>query len=158
MHKLFFWKWEHYADEIKQADFGLRQGWEWRKGVQQGESIWAFTRFKARIYSLVLDLVKLEDRDLIGEDAKWHGPYAVIGDKHASRYFDPDNQPGFEELVRSLSIEPKAGILGHSFQGRNSVKDLSKQDHERLKTYAADLPLLSVVTCSRSRSTTYQTG
>jgi 5-methylcytosine-specific restriction protein A len=70
-----------------------------------------------------------------------YGPYRVWGDLQRSRYFRIDDQPDISLLVRSLSVDAKADVLGRSFQGRAAVRVLTNADHLRLLAYAKSLPL-----------------
>jgi len=44
-------------------------------------------------------------------------------------------------LIRSLSVNAKADVLGRSFQGRAAIRALSEADNLRLLEYAKNLPL-----------------
>ncbi len=72
-----------------------------------------------------------------------YGPYRVWGDLERSRYFNVDDQPSVEQVVRQLSVTTGTRYLGQSFQGYNAVKRLTLQDHQILSEVARDLPLES---------------
>lgn len=70
-----------------------------------------------------------------------YGQYRVWGDVNHSRYFKVENQPSVEQIIRYLSCNTNARILGQSFQGLAAVKLLTLEDHHILLEAARELPL-----------------
>ena len=111
--------------------------------VNPGDSIWAFTRNKIKQYVFAAELIV---RACTKNSSNYrYGLYRVWADVHQSRYFDIENSPNAEPLIRSLSVQANADILGRSFQGHAAVRLLTKQDHQLLVAYTNNLPTLDKV-------------
>ena len=121
------------------AGYHLNQANPLLHRVEIGDSLWAFTRNQSGRYVLAAELVvkaKTENPPNFR-----YGRYRIWGDIHFSRYFQVDNQPSIEQIVRNLSCKADARILGQSFQGKAAVKLITQQDHLILQAAARDLPL-----------------
>lgn len=140
MTLLYYWRPDNY---IRDLDFGagyhLNQTNPLLHDVPIGESVWAFTRNRLGRYVLAAELVV---------KAKTHNPpnfrygrFRIWGDIHLSRYFEVQNQPSVELVLRNLSCLIRAHYLGQSFQGRAAVRQLVVHDHEILTAVAQNLTL-----------------
>lgn len=142
MPALFFWRGDNYFTDINAGKaYHLNQNNELMRDLKPREHVWAFTRRKDKTYVLALDLVvagkKVNQR---GDPGYEYGKYHVEGGKQSTHYFDVDKVPDTEPLIRSLSVSPKARILGQSFQGRNGVRLLTLADEQKLISFSAGLP------------------
>jgi len=107
--------------------------------ISIGDSLWAFTRNKQQRYVLAAELVI---RAKTKNPPKFrYGPYRVWGDLKKSRYFEIEQQPSVEQIIRHLSVKANATILGMSFQGGAAVRPLTPEDHQILAAAARTLPL-----------------
>lgn len=70
-----------------------------------------------------------------------YGKYRIWGDVNHSRYFQVENQPSIENVIRSLSCKVNARILGQSFQGLSAIKSISQRDADVLRMLARELSL-----------------
>lgn len=121
------------------AGYHLNQANPLLHQIEIGDSLWAFTRRRDGIYVLAAELVT--KAKTINPPNFRYGKYRIWGDIAYSRYFRIENQPGIENVIRSLSCQVNAAILGHSFQGRSAVKLISRTDSELLRILARELPL-----------------
>lgn len=140
MPLLYYWRGDNYFRDLDMgAGYHLNQNSLLLDEIDIGDSLWAFTRAHDGRYNLAAELViKAKTRN--PSNFKY-GKYRVWGDLHESRYFKVDGQPGIEKVIRSLSCQPKAAVLGQSFQGLSAVKRITIQDHLILKELAKYLPL-----------------
>lgn len=142
MDLLYFWRADNY-DQDRRFGFGyhLNQNSRALAELQPGDHVWAFTRRRRDgLYVLAADLVTTAVTQ--NRPGFVYGRYRVWGDLARSRYFDPDLGPGFEPLVRTLSVAAAAPRLGQSFQGHAAVRRLSRPDAARLAEMARYLPVL----------------
>ena len=110
--------------------------------VQIGDSIWAFTRNGGKVYVLAAEIVVAAKEDAVDEP---YGRFLIVGDRSHSRYFDVERGADVELLLRSIpSINPKAEVLGSSFQGLAAVRELSAADASRLREFAEGLRTIAV--------------
>jgi hypothetical protein len=140
MPSLYYWRGDNYGRDLDMGvGYHLNQANPLLQQINVGDSVWAFTRRKDGFYVLAAELVvKAKTQN----PPKYrYGRYRVWGDLQFSRYFQVDQQPSIENVIRSLSVKINARILGQSFQGLAAVKRISKEDHEILKNLAKDLPI-----------------
>ena len=140
MSLLYYWRPDNYYRDLDMgAGFHLNQSNPLLHKIQLGDSLWAFTRNKDGGYVLAVELVikaKTENPPNFR-----YGRYRVWGDINLSRYFQVDNQPSIEQVIRSLSPKTNARFLCQSFQGNLAVRQLTLEDHLLLRVVARDLPL-----------------
>jgi len=144
MALIYHWQSENY---YRDAEFGfgyhLNQGNSLMQSLQAGDSLWAFTRNKLKLYVFAAELVV---RACTKNPPNYrYGGYRIWADIQKSRYFDVDNSPNAEPIIRSLSIQASADILGRSFQGHAAVRPLVELDHQILTEYTKTLPILNEV-------------
>jgi len=140
VHLLYFWRGDNYRRDLDHGvGFHLNQANPLLHQIGIGESLWAFTRKIDRRYALAAELVV--SAKTMNPRGFRYGPYRVWGDLQQSRYFNVNDQPDISTLIRSLSLEAKADVLGRSFQGKAAVRALNETDHMRLLAYAEILPL-----------------
>jgi 5-methylcytosine-specific restriction enzyme A len=140
MPLLYYWRGDNYRRDLDMgAGYHLNQANPLLHKIELGDSLWAFTRNTLGQYVLAAELVvkaKTENPPNFR-----YGRYRLWGDIHFSRYFQVENQPGIEQIIRNLSCKADAHILGQSFQGKSAVKSITQQDHLILQAAARDLPL-----------------
>jgi hypothetical protein len=139
-HLLYHWRGSRYAEDREHdpLDFSLQQNSPAMLEAEPGDSVWAFTRRDGR-YVLAAELVVEE----VGENNDPEGDdYLILGDPKQSRYFDVDEGPDIEPLIRSLSISARARVLGSSFQGNAAVRVIDESDHVQLRAFATHIPIL----------------
>ena len=140
MPLLYYWRPDNYRRDLDQgAGFNLNQANPILHSIEQGDSLWAFSRTQDGRYVLAAELVVWAKT--INPTGFRYGKYRVWGDLKNSRYFDVSDQVCKEEIVRQLSVTTRARHLGKSFQGRNAVKKLTLQDHRILSKTARQLSL-----------------
>lgn len=106
--------------------------------IEDGESLWAFTRNSNGHYVLAAQFVA---RAKTHNPANFrYGPYRVWGDLDQSRYFKTEGQPSIEQIIRQLSPKTNARYLGQSFQGKAAVRGITQEDHLLLSKFAQELP------------------
>jgi hypothetical protein len=140
MHLLYYWKRENYVRDLDYgAGYHLNQSNPLMHKIAIGESLWAFTRDAQGRYVLAAELIAR---------AKTHNPpnfrygqYRVWADLSRSKYFETDNQPRVEHVIRQLSPKTQARYLGQSFQGNAAVREITQQDHQVLSRLSSDLKL-----------------
>ena len=140
MALLYYWRGDNYWRDLNMgAGYHLNQANSLLHRIEIGDSLWAFTRNHSERYVLAAELiVKAKTQN---PPNFRYGRYRVWGDIQYSRYFQVDNQPSVEQIIRSLSCKVNAPILGQSFQGFSAVKLITKQDNIILKAAAKHLPL-----------------
>lgn len=140
MPLLFYWRPDHYRhDLVHGLGYHLNQDAPVMGQVEPGDSVWAFTRAGGGDYALAAELVvRAKTRN---SPRYRYGAWRVWGDLERSRYFRVEGQPRVEQVLRALSLRPKPGPLGQSFQGRAGVRRITAADHELLKATAAGLAL-----------------
>jgi hypothetical protein len=140
MALLYYWRGDNYWRDLNMgAGYHLNQANPLLHRIEIGDSLWAFTRNHLGQYVLAAEFVvkaKTENPPNFR-----YGRYRIWGDIQHSRYFQVDNQPSIEQIIRSLSCKVDARILGQSFQGLSAVKLITEQDHLILKAAAQNLPL-----------------
>lgn len=140
MALLYYWRGDNYWRDLNMgAGYHLNQANSLLHRIEIGDSLWAFTRNHSERYVLAAELIvkaKTENPPNFR-----YGRYRVWGDIQYSRYFQVDNQPSIEQIIRSLSCKVDARILGHSFQGLSAVKLITQQDNLVLQAAARNLQL-----------------
>ena len=121
------------------AGYHLNQANPLLHKIEVGDSLWAFTRRRDGIYVLAAELIV--KAKTINPPNFRYGQYRVWGDIDYSRYFQVENQPSIENIIRSLSCQVNAKILGMSFQGWSAIKQISSKDVEILRMLARELHL-----------------
>lgn len=140
MHLLYFWRGDNYRRDLDHGvGFHLNQANPLLHQIAIGQSLWAFTRKRDGRYALAAELVA--SAKTMNPRGFRYGGYRVWGDLERSRYFSVHDQPDISTLIRSLSIEAKADVLGRSFQGKAAIRALDEAAHLRLLAYAENLPL-----------------
>jgi 5-methylcytosine-specific restriction enzyme A len=141
---LYYWRPDNYQRD-RRFGFGyhLNQDSPVLARLARGDTVWAFTRDRLGRYVLAAALVV--HAVTRNSPSYRYGRYRVWGDLDCTRYFEIDAAPGAEELIRHLKIRTKAERLGQSFQGRSAVRTLDADDHQRLSSMAAGLPVLRKV-------------
>ena len=140
MPLLYFWRGDNYRRDLDMgAGYNLNQANPVLHDIDIGDSLWAFTRNRAGDYVLAAELVvSAKTRN---PKTFRYGAYRLWGDLKKSRYFQVDNQPSAEHVIRGLSCAPQADVLGHSFQGRSAVRQITRADDRLLRLTAKSLPL-----------------
>ncbi len=140
MPLLYYWRPDNYRRDLDWgAGFHLNQASARLHDVGLGDSLWAFTRASDGRYAIAAELVvRAKTRNSAGFR---YGSYRLWGDLERSRYFDVERQPHVEQVLRALSLRPKDGPLGRSFQGLAAVRAITTHDHAMLVAATADLPL-----------------
>lgn len=143
MPLLYYWKPDNYYRDLDfGASYHLNQKNPLLHEIEIGDSLWALTRSKKTgRYALVAELI-IKAKTL-NPDGFRYGSYRVWGSLTASRYFDVDNQPDAEPIIRALaSIKANAMFLGQAFQGYAAVRRLARPDHlillEASRNYALE--------------------
>jgi hypothetical protein len=142
MSIIFHWVGKNYIADMNSfgKDCQLNQDNELMNDLTKGDHIWAFTRRLDKTYVLALDLVVEQARINSPSDPGYkYGEYNVLGNKD-SRYFDIAKGVDVETLIRSLSVTVNAKILGHSFQGKTGIKQITDNDEQKLIAFAGKLP------------------
>ena len=140
MSVLFFWRGDNYIRDMKEGkSYQLNQNNELISNLKPRDHVWAFTRID-QTYVLAADLVVIQTK--LNPPGHKYGQYCALADRQSSRYFDVYRCPDVETLIRSLSFSPKARILGHSFQGKNGVRLLTKADEQLLISFSAGLNII----------------
>ena len=140
MPLLYYWRGENYRRDLNWgAGYHLNQSNPLLHEIEDGDSLWAFTRTSSGKYILAMELVvRAKTRNPPGYR---YGTYRLWGDLKLSRYFHALDQPDISELVRRLSVKANASVVGRSFQGHAAVRRLTPPDHQLLSEYARHLPL-----------------
>ena len=143
MPLFYYWKPENYARDLDfGASYHLNQKNPLLHDIEIGDSLWALTRSKKTgCYAIAAELII--KAKTFNPDSFRYGKYRVWGSLAASRYFDIDNQPDAEPLVRALaSIKANGKYLGQAFQGYAAVRRLARADHlillESCRNYAPE--------------------
>lgn len=140
MPLLYFWTGDNYRRDLDMgAGYHLNQANPTLHKIEIGDSLWAFTRNSQNRYVLAAQLIikaKTENHPNFR-----YGRYRVWGDINLSRYFQVEDQPSIEQVIRHLSCRTNAEILGRSFQGMAAVKSITVEDHQILLQAAKELPL-----------------
>jgi 5-methylcytosine-specific restriction enzyme A len=140
MHLLYYWRGDNYYKDLDAgAGYHLNQANPLLHRIDVGESLWSFTRRRDGIYVLAAELI-VKAKTTNPSNFRY-GKYRIWGDINYSRYFNIDNQPSIEKVIRSLSCNVNAKVLGQSFQGLSAVKLISHTDNDLLKLMATDLPI-----------------
>jgi len=139
MPLLYYWRPDNHRRDLDMgAGYNLNQANPLLHEVEPGDSLWAFTRNRQNRFVLAAELV-IRAKTL-NPPAFRYGRYRVWGDLKRSRYFETDEQPSVEQIVRSLSCKADAAILSQSFQGRAAVRRITLNDHALLLAAAQSLP------------------
>lgn len=140
MPLLYYWRSDNYYRDLDMgAGYHLNQANPLMHSIDIGDSLWAFTRNRQKRYVLAAELV-VRAKTLNPPNFRY-GRYRLWGDLHYSRYFQVDNQPSIEQVIRQLSCSTNAEVLGRSFQGHAAVRRINEHDHLILRAAAARLPL-----------------
>lgn len=140
MPLLYFWRGDNYRRDLDMgAGYNLNQANSLLHDIDIGDSLWAFTRNRSGDYVLAAELVvSAKTRN---PKTFRYGAYRLWGNLTKSRYFQVDDQPSAEHVIRGLSCAPQADVLGHSFQGRSAVRQITHADDRLLRITAESLPL-----------------
>ena len=140
MPLLYHWVGRNYRRDLDWgAGYHLNQSNPLLHQIDQGDSLWAFTRTPAGIYVLAAELVV---RAKTRNPRKYrYGEYRLWGDLKQSRYFRTEGQPDISALIRRLSVKANSPVIGRSFQGHAAVRHLTPADHQVLTEYARHLHL-----------------
>lgn len=121
MDVLYFWRRDNYQrDQRFGFGYHLNQNSPVLSRVQEGDTVWAFTRDSRGRYVLAAALVVR----------------AVT--RNPPSY-------GAEELIRQLKLTARARNLGQSFQGPRAVRPLGSSDSQLMAEFSAELPGLERV-------------
>lgn len=139
MPLLYYWRDENYRHDLNNGvGYHLNSKNKLLHDIVMGDSLWAFTRNKQKRFVLAAELViRAKTKNPPGYR---YGPYRVWGDLKQSRYFEVEQQPSMEQIIRLLSPKAEAAILSQSFQGNAAVRPLTSADHQILVTAAQALP------------------
>jgi 5-methylcytosine-specific restriction protein A len=139
MPLLYHWVRENYLHDLDHGvGYHLNQGAARLHEVDVGDSVWAFTRRADGGYGLSAELVVC--RKTLNHAGYAYGPYRVWGSLEHSRYFRLDGQRDTEPVLRALTRQEKAPVLGRAFQGHAAVRQLTGADHAMLAAFSAGLP------------------
>ena len=142
MSLLYYWHRDNYVCDLDMgAGYHLNQANAVMHEIYPGQSLWAFTRAKDGRYALAAELIVRAKT--LNPPSFRYGKYRIWGDLQKSRYFDVDNQPNIEQVIRSLSLKTDAVYLGQSFQGHAAVRRIGTADHFTLMAVAKYLALES---------------
>src|SRR5947209_7480274 len=140
MPLLYYWRADNYRRDLDMgAGYHLNQANPLLHQIDIGDSLWAFTRASNKSYVLAAELV-IRAKTINPPNFRY-GRYRVWGDLHKSRYFKVESQPAVEQIIRSLSIQANADVLGRAFQGYAAVRHITPQDHQILSAAAKNLTL-----------------
>ncbi len=139
MPLLYYWRDDNYRRDLNNGvGYHLNSKNKLLHDIGVGDSLWAFTRNKQKRFVLAAELViRAKTKNPPGYR---YGPYRVWGDLKQSRYFETEQQPSMEQIIRLLSPKAEAAILSQSFQGNAAVRPLTSADHQILVTAAQSLP------------------
>ncbi len=143
MPLLYFWRWDNYRRDMSfGGGYHLNQKSRGLHRIEQGESLWAFTRRPDDgAYVLVAELVakaKTINHPRLAKEYRY-GRYRLWGDLRRSRYFQAEGQASIDEVIRALSLVIKTSSLGRSFQGPGAVRVITPADSAMLAQVAAQL-------------------
>jgi 5-methylcytosine-specific restriction enzyme A len=140
MPLLYYWRSDNYYRDLDMgAGYHLNQANPLLHRIDIGDCLWAFTRNKEGRYVLAAEMV-IKAKTENPKDFRY-GRYRVWGNIEYSRYFQIDDQPSIEQVLRSLSCNPKARLLGQSFQGHAAIKLINEIDSDILRAAAQGLQL-----------------
>ena len=140
MPLLYYWQRENYQRDLDMgAGYHLNQANPIMHEIYIGQSLWAFTRAPDGRYALAAELVTRAKT--INPPKFRYGPYRVWGDLTASRYFQVDNQPNTELVLRSLSPKMNAAYSGPVLSRCRRRQRITLQDDLTLTAIAKHLPL-----------------
>jgi hypothetical protein len=140
MPLLYYWRGDNYYRDLDMgAGYHLNQANPLLHKIEIGDSLWAFTRRRDGVYVLAAELI-IKAKTINPPNFRY-GKYRVWGDVNYSRYFQVENQPCIEYVIRSLSCKVNARIIGLSFQGLSAVRPITRQDAEILRMLARELEL-----------------
>ena len=131
MPLLYYWRGDNYFRDL---DYGL--GYHLNHSnpllhtIEIGDSLWAFTRLKNKMYVLACEMI-IKSKTFNSPKFRY-GKYRVWGDLERSRYFDVNESISIEQVIRTFDINAKAKVLGQSFQGLASVKQISFLENQIL--------------------------
>jgi len=140
MPLLYYWKPSNYYKDLDEgASYNLNHSNPLLHGIEEEDSLWAFTRNLKGDYVLAAELV-IKSKTFNKPDFKY-GLYRVWGDLNTSRYFDVETQSSIETVLRSFNINAKAKHFGQSFQGYASVRKVEIAEHQMLAKISEKLSL-----------------
>jgi 5-methylcytosine-specific restriction protein A len=140
MPLLYYWRADNYRRDLDMgAGYHLNQANPLLHQIDIGDSLWAFTRASNKSYVMAAELIVRAKT--INPPSFRYGRYRVWGDLQKSRYFKVEGQPSFDQIIRSLSVQANANILGQAFQGKAAVRLITAQDHQILSAAARGLSL-----------------
>jgi len=140
MTLLYYWRDDNYRHDLDNGvGYHLNSKNKLLHDIAIGDSLWAFTRNKKKRFVLAAELV-IRAKTKNPPDFRY-GAFRVWGDLKQSRYFEAEEQPSMEQIIRLLSPKANAAILSQSFQGNAAVRPLTPEDHQILIASAKTLPL-----------------
>ncbi len=71
-----------------------------------------------------------------------YGAFRVWGDLDASRYFEIDDAPSIEAVVREAGVPASGPVLGRAFQGHAAVRPISPAAESMFAAFADSLSVL----------------
>ncbi len=139
MPLLYYWRGDNYHRDLDVGvGYHLNQANPQLHQINAGDSLWAFTRTLEGDYVFAAELVV---RAKTQNPTNFrYGRYRVWGDLRKSKYFKVEGQPSAEQVIRNLSCTTDASVLGHAFQGRAAVRNITLEDHRILIAATKDLP------------------
>ena len=140
MSLLYYWRDDNYRHDLDNGvGYHLNSKNKLLHDIAIGDSLWAFTRNKKKRFVMAAELV-IRAKTKNPPDFRY-GAFRVWGDLKQSRYFEAEEQPSMEQIIRLLSPKAEAAILSQSFQGKAAVRPLTSEDHQILVASAKTLPL-----------------
>ena len=140
MPLLYYWRDDNYRHDLNNGvGYHLNSKNKLLHNIAIGDSLWAFTRNKKKRFVLAAELV-IRAKTKNPPDFRY-GAFRVWGDLKQSRYFEAEEQPSMEQIIRLLSPKADAAILSQSFQGKAAVRPLTPDDHQLLMMASSTLAL-----------------
>lgn len=140
MPLLYYWRNDNYRRDLDNGmGYHLNSKNKLLHAIDVGDSLWAFTRNKQKRFVMAAELIiraKTKNQPCFR-----YGPYRVWGDLKQSRYFEVEQQPSMEQIIRLLSPTANAAILSQSFQGNAALRPLTSTDHQKLVSASRTLLL-----------------
>lgn len=142
MPLLYYWKPENYRRDLDWGvGYHLNQNSPLLCEIDVGDSLWAFTRNRQRLYVLAAELVvHAKTKNPSGYR---YGRFRAWGDLQLSKYFQIEHQQDITALIRSMKLSTGRHhqSLGQAFQGRAAVRQIQPEESSLLKRYSESLPL-----------------
>jgi hypothetical protein len=124
---LYYWRRDNYYRDLDfGAGYNLNQNNPILHSIEVGDSLWALSKNKKNNYALAAHLI-VKAKTFNPPNFRY-GRFRLWGDLKLSRYFNIENQPNVEYLIRKLSCKTDASILGRAFQGNAAVRKINIED------------------------------